>query len=114
MTKPLKVISPPTEAEREGARWAANALKGALADPATIGEASTMHIDLSRPRRGEWWTTWSNLPGFTRIGSSAGTVRFRHALLPGWEYTREEIRAEMIPDLEALAERGVRPTAPSE
>lgn len=61
--------------------------------------------DLSRPRRGEWWTSWANLPGFVQVNG-----RYRHECLPGWEYARSEIRAEMIPDLEALAERGVRPT----
>jgi hypothetical protein len=98
--------APPTEQERAAAGAAAAALKAAFADPATMGERSVVHIDLSRPRRGEWWETWANLPGFTRVNSH----KFRHALLPGWEYLRTELKSEMIPDLEALAERGVRPT----
>lgn len=82
------------------------ALRAAISDTTTMGERSVAHIDLSRPRRGEWWETWANLPGFTRINGN----RYTHALLPGWEYSRAEIKSEMIPDLEALAERGVRPT----
>lgn len=95
-----------TEQERAEAAAAAVALRRAIADPSTMGERSVAHIDLARPRRGEWWETWSNLPGFTRINGH----RFTHRLLPGWEYVRAEIRDEMIPDLEALAERGVQPT----
>jgi hypothetical protein len=64
-----------------------------------------MHLDLSRPRRGLWLTTWANLPGFVRENSA-----YRHDCLPGWQYTRAEIVPEMIPDLEALAEKGERPT----
>ena len=60
------------------------------------------------PRRGEWWETWSNLPGFVRVNGRRG--HYAHACLPGWTYARSEIVAEMIPDLELLAERGVRPT----
>ena len=105
----MKRLPPPTAEERETARVAAAALRAAIADASTMGEQSTMHVDRSRPRRGEWWTTWSNLPGLARI-IGAGAVSYRHELLPGWEYTRAEIRAEMIPDLEALAERGERPT----
>lgn len=71
-----------------------------------MGERTVAHVDLSRPRRGEWWETWANLPGFFRINRD----RYIHTLLPGWEYNRSEIRSEMIPDLEALASRGVRPT----
>jgi hypothetical protein len=92
--------------QRDEAKAAAVALRAAIADPTTMGERSVAHIDLSRPRRGEWWETWSNLPGFTRINGS----RFIHRLLPGWEYSRAEIIAEMIPDLDALAEHGVQPT----
>lgn len=99
-------LAPPTEQERTEARAAAAAMRAAIADPATMGARAVMHVDLSRPRRGEWWETWANLPGFTRINGS----RFTHTLLPGWEYNRHEVRAEMIPDLEALAEHGVRPT----
>ena len=97
---------PVTDIERTEAAAAAEALKHAIADPSTMGERSVVHIDLTRPRRGEWWETWANLPGFTRINRT----RFTHRLLPGWEYDRTELRSEMIPDLEALAERGVRPT----
>lgn len=102
----MMTLAAPTEAERAGAKIAAAALRAAIADPSTMGERSVAHIDLFRPRRGEWWETWANLPGFTRINGT----RFTHRLLPGWEYTRADIVAEMIPDLEALAERGVRPT----
>lgn len=102
----MKSLPAPTEKERAEAKVAAAALRAAIADTSTMGVRSAAHVSLSRPRRGEWWETWSNLPGFTRINGS----RFTHRLLPGWEYTRAEIKAEMIPDLEALAERGVRPT----
>jgi hypothetical protein len=91
---------------RADAAAAADALKKAIADSSTMGVRSVAHIDLSRPRRGEWWETWANLPGFTRING----VRYRHDLLPGWEYERSELRTELIPDLEALAEHGVLPT----
>lgn len=70
-----------------------------------MGAKSTVHIDLARPRRAEWHTRWANVPGFVRVNST-----FTHDLLPGWEYTAAEVRAEMIGDLEALAERGERPT----
>jgi len=93
-----------TDADRQAARVAAAALRRAIEDPASMGEMHTMHLDLSRPRRGEWWTTWANLPGFSKVNH-----RYRHDCLPGWEYQRDEIRSEMIPDLEALAEQGVRP-----
>ena len=95
----------PTIEERDSARVAAVSLRAAIADPSTMGERSVAHIDLARPRRGECWTTWKNLPGFTSVNGQ----RFTHALLPGWEYARSEIEAEMIPDLQALAERGERP-----
>lgn len=100
-----KPLPPPTLAEREQARAAAAALRGAIADPRTMGARIVAHIDLSRPRRAMWLETWANLPGFSRINGGS----YRHACLPGWEYARGEIRSEMIPDLEALAERGVRP-----
>mgnify|MGYP000950717750 CR=1 FL=1 len=106
MTTVLPMVSPK---DRADAASAAAALKAAIADPSTMGERSVAHLSLSRPRRGEWWTTWANLPGFLRAGRGTGT-RYSHALLPGWEYTRREVLSEMIPDLEALAERGVRPT----
>jgi hypothetical protein len=91
--------------ERADAAIAARALRAVIADPTKLGERSVMHIDFSRPRRAEWHETWSGLPGFSRVNGL-----YRHALLPGWEYRRSEIKNEMIPDLEALAERGVRPT----
>ena len=95
--------------ERVAARAAAAALRRAIADPSTMGAESMMHIDLCRPRRGVWLTSWANLPGLHRsIG--AGERSYTHDLLPGWQYARHEIRSEMIPDLEALAEHGVRPT----
>jgi hypothetical protein len=100
-----KPLPPPTAEERAQAFAAAAALREAIADPTTMGAKSVAHIDLARPRRGLWMATWANLPGFVRSNG-----RYSHALLPGWEYARNEIRAEMIPDLEALAERGVRPT----
>lgn len=103
-----KPLPPPTNDECRRAGEAAQALRAAIADPSTMGPKSTAHVDLVRPRRGEWWESWANLPGFHRINGKAG--RYIHALLPGWSYTQREIRAEMIPDLEALAERGERPT----
>ena len=103
-----KPLPPPTDDERRRAGEAAQALREAIADPSTMGSKSVMHVDLARPRRGEWWDSWANLPGFHRIMGKNG--RYIHALLPGWTYARSEIVAEMIPDLEALAEHGVRPT----
>jgi hypothetical protein len=70
-----------------------------------MGDRITAHVDLARPRRGEWWTTWSNLPGFQRVNGY-----YRHALLPRWQYKRSEIVAEMIPALERLAATGELPT----
>lgn len=104
MKKPL-ALPPPTLPEREAARKAAAALRLAIAEPDTMGEQSTLHIDYSRPRRAEWITTWANLPGFKRINGA-----YQHDYLPGWQYTRAEVLPELIPDLEALAERGERPT----
>lgn len=98
-------MSAPTDHERDLARAAALALRAAIADPATMGEIQSTHVYYTT-RHGEWVDTWSNLPGFVR---ASGPV-YRHVLLPGWQYTRAEIRTEMIPDLEALAERGERPT----
>lgn len=102
---PPKPLPPPTIEERDRARVAAASLRAAIADPSTMGERTVAHVDLARPRRGEWWATWKNLPGFWSINGQ----RFHHDLLPGWKYERFEIKAEMIPDLEALAERGERP-----
>lgn len=93
--------------EREAAAEAARALRAAIEDPALMGAKSTLHIDYGRPRRGEWLETWQGLPGFTRIN---GGQNYSHACLPGWQYTKDEIRSEMIPDLEKLASTGERPT----
>lgn len=103
--KPLPVQ---TAEERQSARAAAAALRAAIADRSTMGARAIVHIDLVRPRRGEWWETWANLPGFARVNGRRGF--YVHTCLPGWTYARSEIVAEMIPDLEALAEHGVRPT----
>ncbi|MDR3488761.1 MAG: hypothetical protein P4M05_28140 [Bradyrhizobium sp.] len=105
MTKrSFKPLPPPTMLERAQAAKAARALRCAIADPSTKGAEMTAHVDYSRPRRAEWITTWANLPGFARVNGV-----YRHECLPGWEYVRAEIKSELIPDLEALAERGVRP-----
>jgi hypothetical protein len=96
----------PTEAERGAAAIAVTALRAVIADPDARGECATTHIDYSRPRRAEWIHTWANLPGLTCVNGA-----YLHDLLPGWQYTAEELERELIPDLEALAERGVRPTA---
>ena len=104
MTKRAPKLPPPTRQDREAAAIAAEALKAALIDPTTMGKRSVVHLDFSRPRRGEWHVTWSNLPGFLQVND-----RFSHACLPGWEYTKAEVAAEMIPDLQALAVHGVRP-----
>ncbi len=100
---------PPTMQERAKAAEAARALRRAIADPSTMGGESVGHIDFARPRRAVWFTTWANLPGFMRSLDRGGRV-YSHSLLPGWEYRRYEIKTEMISDLEALAEKGVRPT----
>jgi hypothetical protein len=100
---------PPTAHERDQARLAVAALRAAIATPSVMGQRQVMHLDMGRPRRGVTYVTWTNLPGFLkRIGKPPA---YEHRLLPGWEYARDEIVAEMIPDLEALAEKGVRPTA---
>lgn len=97
-------LPPPTMQERADAAIAARALAAAIADPSTWGESSVMFLSLGRPRRGECHVTWANLPGFLQVND-----RFQHACLPGWEYTRAEVELEMIPDLRAIAEHGVRP-----
>lgn len=99
------VSFPPTSAERERARAAAAALRRAIANPSTMGPRTTAHIGYRRPRRAEWITTSENLPGFSRVNGE-----YYHTSLPGWVYRRSEVLSELIPDLEALAERGVRPT----
>lgn len=105
MTRAPEPLPPPTFPEREAARKAAAALRLAIAYPSTMGEASTVHIDMSRPRRALWITSWANLPGFQRVNGA-----YQHDCLPGWQYQRREIVTELIPDLEVLAERGERPT----
>lgn len=101
-----KRLGPPSEEERALARQAAAALRAAIADPTTMGERTVMFVDYGSPRRGECLTMWANLPGFIRHSGSV----YSHTCLPGWQYTRAEIKTELIPDLEALAERGQRPT----
>lgn len=104
-SKAPKVLPPATMRERADAAIAARALRAAWPHPVAMGHAQTTHIDFSRPRRGMWITRWANLAGFAQINGS-----FEHDLLPGWRYSRAEVEAEMIPDLELLAERGIRPT----
>lgn len=104
MTKHLPKLPPPTMQEREAAAIAARALTAAIVDASTMGAHSVTFLDFGRPRRGECHITWANLPGFLQVND-----RYSHACLPGWEYTKAEIAAEMIPDLRALAEHGVRP-----
>lgn len=106
MTKRAPQLPPPTMQERADAAIAARALAAAIADPSTRGERSVAFLNLGRPRRGERLITWANLPGFVQVAD-----RFSHACLPGWEYTKAEVELEMIPDLRALAELGVRPAA---
>jgi hypothetical protein len=103
--KAPKPLPEPTEAERGAAAIAAVALRAALADQTSWGEQSTAFVTLARPLRGAQSTTWANLPGLCRTDGA-----FAHELLPGWQYTGAELLAEMVPDLEALAERGERPT----
>ncbi len=91
--------------ERERAARAAAQLRGAWGDPGRMGQARVVHIDLSRPRRAVWLTTWENLPGFRKENG-----QYAHELLPGWGYTAAEVWSEMIPDLERLAATGERPT----
>lgn len=103
--KAAKPFPTPTEAERGAAAIAAIALRAAVADQTSWGEQSTAFVTLARPRRGAQFTTWANLPGLSRVDGA-----FHHDLLPGWQYAARELLSEMIPDLETLAERGVRPT----
>lgn len=100
-----KELPPPTMRERADAAIAARALRAAWPHPVAMGAAQTTHIDFSRPRRGMWITRWANLPGFAQVNGA-----YQHDLLRGWQYKRAEVEAEMIPDLELLAERGIRPT----
>lgn len=105
MTAGVQQITDNPRARRQAADAAA-AIRRAIAEPSTAGERSTVHIDMSRPRRGVWLATWANLPGLTL---DAGRRVYSHVLLPGWEYTPAELRGEMIADLERFAETGERP-----
>jgi hypothetical protein len=102
----MKPLPPPTPEDRAQAAAAAQALRQAWSTMATTGEKITFHVDLARPRRGEWWTVWSGLPGFIHRHGRGYT----HVLLPGWVYSHSAIKSEMIPDLERLAATGERPT----
>lgn len=105
MTAAVQQITDNPRARRQAADAAAG-IRAAIADSKAAGERSTMHIDMSRPRRGIWLHTWSNLPGLTL---DAGQLLYSHVLLPGWEYTPAELRTELIPDLEHFAETGEQP-----
>lgn len=102
----MKRLPPPTTRERDRAGVAARELRERWGHPALMGERIAAHIDLARPRRAVWTVQWTGLPGFSRWNNA-----FLHELLPGWEYTEAEILAEMVPDLERLAETGERPKA---
>ena len=95
-----------TKARLDAAKAAA-AIRAALADPATAGEPTVAHLDMSRPRRGVWIRIWPNLPG---LMLDLGRRTYTHALLPRWEYTVREMRTEMIEDLERFATTGEQPT----
>lgn len=97
---------PATEADRVAARASASAIRASLVDKAAAGERATIHIDMSRPRRGVWLHTWENLPG---LSLDIGRRMYSHTLLPGWEYSVREFRTEMLDDLDLLAETGERP-----
>ena len=101
----MKRLPAPTLDERAHAATAAQALRERFGKPALMGHAMSWHVDFARPRRGVWYTRWDNLPGFARQNGV-----YTHALLPGWTYTKAEVRTEMIPDLERLAATGERPT----
>lgn len=100
-------LPPPTDEERQRAAASAAAIRAAIADPSEAGEPATVHLDLSRPRRGVWLTTWSKLGG---LSLERGRKVYTHPLLPGWEYTVAELKTEMLEDLDRLAAEGVRPT----
>lgn len=108
MTRARHLLPPVTFAEREAAAAAAQAMRQAISTPTLMGEPTTMHMSLSKPRRGEIWKTWPGLPGLTKVIGREG-AQYMHDLLPGWTYTKQEILAELIPDLERLAEHGERP-----
>jgi hypothetical protein len=94
------------EPARSDAAKAAAAIRRAIANPASAGERSVIHLLMARPRRGVWLATWSNLPGLTL---DSGRRVYAHALLPKWEYTVAEMRTEMIDDLEHFAATGEQP-----
>lgn len=100
--KPLPL---PTMQERAEAAKAARALRAAIADPSTMGEPLRAFVDSTLRGHSGLLTVWDSLPGYRILNG-----RHMHLLLPGWTYTRAEVVAEMIPDLEAPAERGVQPT----
>lgn len=93
--------------DREQARQSAAAIRAAIADPTTAGQAGVVHIDMSRPRRGLWFKTWSNLPG---LMLDIAARQYTHTLLPGWQYTVREMRTEMLEDLDRFADTGEQPT----
>jgi hypothetical protein len=97
-------LPPPTAQERAEAAVAARQLRECWPDPVRMGDRTSAHLLLSHPRRSTWLTTWANLPGFSCMLGG-----YQHRLLPGWQYSAEEVGTEMIPDLELLAARGVRP-----
>ena len=49
---PMKALPPPTAEERAKARAAAEALRAVRSGRMTLGTPTTVHIDMSRPRRG--------------------------------------------------------------
>lgn len=90
------------------ARAAADALRATLDAGGKARPDGTMYLD----GQGFWLQerTYKGLPGFKRVdtgprgfGRGRGSrTAFTHALLPGWEYDRGELR-EMLDDLEKLA-----------
>ncbi len=103
MSEPAPVI---VDLRREKAHQSAIAIRAAIAMPSTAGERRIVHLDMGRPRRGIWLATWPNLPGLTL---DWGRRRYRHELLPGWEYTVREMVGEMLEDLDRFAETGELP-----
>lgn len=96
------------DATRAQAARAATALRAFIADPASGGHRSSVHLKLSGwGPKSTWIAMWSNLPGLMQDLSSG---EYTHALLPGWSYTDAEMRTEMLDDLEHLARSGERPT----
>lgn len=93
-------------AERTGAPTAVVAIRLALREPESAGERCVMHVDMARPRRGVWLATWPNLPGLIL---DLGRRTYTHTLLPGWEYNVQEMRTEMLEDLDKLATTGELP-----